>query len=739
SGRRLPKPAVHVPARSLRSLDTILVETVDYWKKFLSSEIHCRRKNEVISVLLNSVIFARAVEDHYELRYGVPGQTLLNRWQNTTTRRTKLRHVIARSLKDYHAATGASKLLSLDKLTAFDTLDDSTVEGLIESFYKVKNTPYTYNFALMSRHALSRIYEKYVALLRQEASAEGRQKTLFPIGLPEAERNKAAGAIYTPQFVARFFARFVERNTVPQAFRQMKVADPACGSGIFLRAFVERQVARDDLTSAAVKSTFKRLTGIDIDASACDAARLSLAVLHLMLTDELPKALDVRADDAIHVLLSDESVTEAYGAVVGNPPFVRLESQSPALQERVRGFLSDIARGRPDLYLAILRIAMRMVGPGGFLAMVLPHRFLIGKTPAGLRNELTSQFWLRCVVDLSAIRVFHDFSTYVILLIAQKKQGDDERPPSCRVVRCQDYVGQALQDCSESKTVRTPYYSVFDVEQECFGDGPWIVLGPEEGALERRLQAMPKLKDFLVVREGLITGADRVYILAKESVPKAESDLYAPLLPDREMDRYTVPRRTDSYVYYPYRVGQRIGEPELRQATRTWQYLVDRREALGKSATACWPYLVRGRERELLQPKIVCPNLMLVPRFALDQEGKYVVTRAPFLIPRQRRADTDLLMFFTGVLNSSVAHWYLTTHAHRFSRGYVKVEPATLKNFGVPDPARIPSGDFARIVELVKKRIESRDRRVEGEIDTMVLQAYGLTAAERQVIGAELQ
>ena len=725
-----------IPRANLPALDTVLVKTIEYWRGFLYTEINCKTKNLALSTLFNAIMFVRAVEDHYAFFKGENGPPiLLERWRKGGGKHANLPNIIRSVLGDYSASQGASSLLQLKLLEAFDHVDGQTIENLIADFYKVKDTPYSYNFALMSRHALSRIYEKYVALMRQEESQKTPQRTLFTIDLPESERNKAAGAIYTPQFIPRFFCRFIENQLPAKAFRELSVVDPACGSGIFLRTFLERQAAQGEGGFEEIKRSFERCCGLDVDENACQASRLSLALLHLTLTRGLPAKLNINAEEAIAFYQSKKGLSEAFDAAVGNPPFVRLELQSSAIQERLRAFLADI-KGRPDLFLGILRVSMGMVRSGGFLAMVLPHSFLIDKTPTPLREELKEHFWIRCVVDLSAIRVFGDISAYIILLIAQKKEpGIPVSPPACDVVLCRDFVGQALQDCLEGKKQQNPYYSVFEVEQEYFGDTPWVLVGPDYLPIERKLRTMPKLSDFLVIQEGLITGADKVYIRPYEDVPPSERHLYAPFLRDREIQRYSVPGKTNSYVYYPYREGKAVVEEDIRKARQTWEFLEKTRDKLPKNARKCWPYLVRRRSGDLLCPKIISPHLMLMPRFALDMKGKYAISRAPFMIPRKSQSDLELLKFFTAVLNSTVVHWYLGTHAYRYSHGYVKLDPAYLENVPVPDLARTPPSDFQKIVRMVEERIRTGNAGIDKKIDESVLEVYGLSASERSALG----
>ena len=724
---------------NIPSLDTVMIETIDYWKRFLHGEIKCNHKNEVISALFNAIIFIRAVEDHYRLKNIINSNSLLEIWRNNSNKR--VRDVLMNCLRLYQAGQGASSLLSIERLKAFDTVDSSIIENLLQDFYKIKRTPYKYNFALMSRHALSRIYEKYVALLQQENNVNTKQRTLFPIDLPETYRNKSAGAIYTPQFIPKFFCKFIEDQLPPRVFRELEVADPACGSGIFLRTFLEQKIERQNLSTIDIKRCFKGILGIDIDENACQASKLSLALLHLMRTDMLPssKSLKILNEESIEYFKKHENLCNKFGVVIGNPPFVRLELQSATLRKRIRNFLSDIVDGRPDLYLAFLRLAMQMVKPRGYLAFVLPHSFLIGSTPYPIREDLKRKFWIKSIVDLSAIKVFEDYSTYVVLLIAQKKTNAMETPPACRVVLCQEFVGNALQDCLENKTVRTSYYSVFDVDQDYFVKGPWTLLGPEEVSLQKKLNNMPKLEDFLVVREGLITGNDKSYIISRDQVPHEEKSLFALFLPDRAIGRYTTPRESKRYVYFPYSNGKPIDLKDLKKAKSTWKYINNIRANLGGSALKKWPYLVRGREKEILRPKIISPYLVLLPRFALDVEGKFVISHSPFMFPKARDNDLDLLKFFTAVLNSSIVHWYLGSHAYRYSKGYVKLDPNYVKKIPVPDPSKISPTLFKKIINLVNKRLQTDDAKYEDQIDIIVREIYGLSSDEFQLLNSEVK
>lgn len=136
-------------------------------------------------------------------------------------------------------------------------------------------------------------------MLRPEAESEVEQLH-FINPTPVEEPPSRTGSVYTPQFIAGFFSRYIRDNTTPRTFRNLRSIDPACGSGIFLRTLLELQCnpTVPGTTAATIGNAFAQTEGIDRDPNACEATRLSLALLHLVATGTLPDHLSIRAADA---------------------------------------------------------------------------------------------------------------------------------------------------------------------------------------------------------------------------------------------------------------------------------------------------------------------------------------------------------------------------------------------------------------------------------------------------------
>jgi hypothetical protein len=130
-----------------------------------------------------------------------------------------------------------------------------------------------------------------------------------------------------------------------------------------------------------------------------------------------------------------------------------------------------------------------MVKPGGFLMYVLPHSFLLADNTRLLRETITTEFDIRLLADLSEIPVFENVGTYVILLILQKKVPTlNTSDIKATMIRCRDFVGQALQDALEGKRVKTDFYEVFEVEQRYFAASEWAVRPEREARVESKLR-----------------------------------------------------------------------------------------------------------------------------------------------------------------------------------------------------------------------------------------------------------
>jgi len=700
--------------RSIKSCDDAVLQVISRWKLLLKAD-YPNVENRNLSALFNALIFVRGCEDRNLDRPSGSTRVLLHVLGTRTEDHVDVLEVLRESLRQTEIASALGEYIQEAALEPFRTLDFATAHNLFRELYAPKDGAYEFNFALMSKHALSRIYEKYVALLRPEESDE-RSTQLSMIGaLPKEVHQYKSGTIYTPQFVAGFFARFVRDNLTPRSFRELHSIDPACGSGLFLRNLLELQCDpfAQGITPATIGLAFSNTEGIDKDVNACEATRLSLALLHLIATGSLPPAANLRVTnaDAIAAIMAGELEPGTYGAVMSNPPYVKLDHLHPDDRETYKRYLGEEYSGRLDAYIPFVRLCLELSRPGGIVCLVLPQAFLTATNASSLRRDISDHFDVRCLIDLTAVPVFDKVGTYTILLILQRRttRSTFESPPA-NVAHVTEAVGVALQACLDGRAVKNQYFTVYSAPQSIFRAKSWVLVSPEQLRINERLGNLPTLSEFMTVAQGFVTGSDTVFIRHREAIPRGEESIYVDYLPDRRIGRYSVPKKTDEVVFFPFDGERQLTGDEIESRfPETWIYLCSKREQLEsrKSVTGSgvpWWRPVRPREPStILRPKIVCPHLMLTPRFAVNSNGRLAVSHSPFVFSKDEGEEQTLIRFFCAVLNSTVCNWYLRTYAPKYGRGYNRLEVNLLSAAPVPNLISVDAVTLASVVDMVDR------------------------------------
>lgn len=491
------------PIKSIQSCDDALIQIIAHWKRLLKADYR-GLSNEDLSTLFNALIFVRACEDQRRTQFEIAPRLLLRVIEAAGTETIRVGECISAALNecgiDYPVG-----VINPERLATLPAIDRLTAQLLFVDFYRPSFSAYDFDFALMSKHALSRIYERYVSLLEFDDS---EAQLSFISQLPTERSALKSGAIYTPLFVASFFARFLRDNLTPKTFRQMRTMDPACGSGIFLRTLLELQCNPlvPGTTLQTIHAAFGNTFAIDIDPNACQATRLSLALLHLVATGTLPQTINVKQANAISLAMSEDFPATQLDAVIANPPFIKLDHLRDSDRNVYLEYLDEHKRGRPDSYLAFVKLCTSIVAEGGFVCLVLPQVFMLAKNSELLRKEISQNFDVRCLIDLSAVSVFENVGAYSILLVLQKRFPDTQVKSAAQVAKIQGAIGSALQAVLDGRTIETDYYNVFALEQSFFGRSEWTLLSAPEVSLEEKLERLKPISNYMEVHQGFITG-----------------------------------------------------------------------------------------------------------------------------------------------------------------------------------------------------------------------------------------
>jgi hypothetical protein len=237
--------------------------------------------------------------------------------------------------------------------------------------------------------------------------------------LEQRSLRKAHGRFYTPAPIALRLAEFALGPLKGEALR---VIDPACGDGAFLRA------ARAILTGSA-----SSYLGVDRDPAACDRCNL--------------EGFDTLEADALLTRLP-----LGFDAVLANPPYLSVK-RAPFAPEERRALTARYrtARGQFDACALFVERALELLHPGGRYALLLPRAILANREHESVRRILLQEGPPERVIDLGL--AFAGASVEVVALIGQKRS---ERQQPSPTIALEDFEGRSRGHLSLSQWADLP-------------------------------------------------------------------------------------------------------------------------------------------------------------------------------------------------------------------------------------------------------------------------------------------
>ena len=552
-----------------------------------------------------------------------------------------------------------------------------------------------------------------------------------------------------------------------EKLRTFTVLDPACGSGAFLitalrhlsaewrlTALKRREVApfgeaADEETEAALVARLLRdnIFGIDINPASVEIAQLALW-LHTARGDQPLSSLDrtvvngntlvspayyrgvqltINAETQERVAAFDWQVAfpavaarGGFDAIVGNPPYVKLQNFRPASPDvaeylqrgRPNGFrpFRSTQTGNFDLYLPFIEQGLAMLNAAGRLGYIAPSVWTVNEYGAGLRALVSAGRQLDRWLDFGSYQVFEEATTYTALQFFSKA-------PTEAICVAKAPGGVVPPDPWADAGQRLPW------GQEDFGDR-WLLLTGAERALIDRLSATCKRLDDPTITAsifvGIQTSADWVYHLERIApgqyrcappgtprptpyVVEIEDAIMRPLISGAEAKRYQAPQ-TGTWLLFPYaaidgRVRLIVAAMLQTNYPKAWAYLcshkavLELREATSLNGVITGPvyddlwyrYVYpKGLDRQHLA-KLVVPRLVSKLACSVDDSGTFCLDNVDVggVLPPQGQD----LWYLAAILNAPVADWVFGHVSKPFRGDYRSAN----KQFIAPLP--IPSAN----------------------------------------------
>lgn len=509
--------------------------------------------------------------------------------------------------------------MSVDK-----QLDQKKLEDDLDTIFKhILKRLNVFNFVHVNRDLLGHIYEDY---------------------LPKRER-KVLGEFYTPIPVVHYILDHVD-YTPYKNIGEIRILDPACGSGTFLvqivtrliqyylRKFSKRYVDQftPDEAKMVLESIKRNVYGLDINPFAVHISEINLLFntidlyelirrkypdyiigrFNVICTDSLLEAQHLNAQSELGDFYEngraisykrDQSEADrvkgmSFSIVVGNPPYVKIQNLDN--RETYSHIYSKIAKGNYDIYFLFIDRGLNWLQIDGKLGFINPNRFLNSDSADCLRKTI-SQYKINEFIDFKDIRVFDASTTYSSILIIGKSDPGNNIVRCCRVARgIKDRVDTEMLEgiskhISEDITFEDAHrwYDIFGLPQNHLKDDIWNIMPKDEQIVFEKLENIAD-KIFKDVFEeegafvGLQTSYDPIYIGL--GLPTEDSKtLFKPEIVDskdyeRKCNTIKKEFRIESYLLKKYLRGQDVDKWCVRWRDR---YLL-------------FPYHIIGDNAELI-------------------------------------------------------------------------------------------------------------------------------------------
>ncbi len=278
---------------------------------------------------------------------------------------------------------------------------------------------------------------------------------IFEINVATSRRRKTTGSYYTPATLINVLldgaldpaldeaAGRPTSEAAEAAILDLKVCDPACGSGHFLVAAARRiarrlatvrssgaEPAPEAIREALGDVVARCIYGVDIDPRAVDLTKINLW-LECRKPGRPPSLLDQHLQCGNSLFFHWQS--GGFDVLVGNPPFASvIRGGIPdAVKKRLAARLPHLG-GTADLAFHFLSLAHTLARPGGRIGFVQPKTFLNADSAGELRETLLRERPPSRIYVPRTATFFPNTGAYVCLLVlgggASCSVSDDEWP-----------------------------------------------------------------------------------------------------------------------------------------------------------------------------------------------------------------------------------------------------------------------------------------------------------------------
>jgi len=286
------------------------------------------------------------------------------------------------------------------------------------------------------------------------------------------------GVIYTPNqivqnIVSSIFKSYNIKNIQINNLKNIRILDPACGSGRFLlAAALELYEFYRDSNLKHQDYEIKKyiiqnhLYGVDIEAKACFITKLRLFLwlvsnetsqffinkisikdLSLSNMEQIFERFHLKFNIFCTDFLLDFNI-DKFDIIFGNPPYIENKKIKNVefKKKLVKRFKS--AYRLFDLSILFIEKSLELLEDNGYISFILPNKFLSADYGIKVRNLLFNQIEIEEIINISSLPIFQNTATYPIILTLKKVKPSEEHKVNIKIFN-------NIEDLSQNNKIKT--------------------------------------------------------------------------------------------------------------------------------------------------------------------------------------------------------------------------------------------------------------------------------------------
>ena len=692
-------------------VDKSFLSDMTGWREELAKDLYKRnpdinviRLNEVVQRILDRFVFIRTAED----RKIIEPKSLLELvelWKREGKRRPLQYHLNILFRQINGDLNG-----EIFKPHACETyeFDSTLLAKIIEGLYFPKCP---YRFDIIGVELLGSIYERYlgntIRLTAKRVKVEEK---------PEVR--KAGGVYYTPKYIVDYIVdntvgKLIEGKT-PEEIAEIKILDPACGSGSFLLGAYQKLIDYHikyytEHPAEAGRSTLfpdliidpdgshrlsitkkaeilqNNIFGVDIDPQAVEVSMMSLYIKALEGERTLPQnkellpslANNIKCGNSLigydffeqQTLIEDEererinpfdwnSMKAGFGDIMEKGGFDCVVGNPPY-------FNIDDTWGKGDARQRYIKYRYYSVynDKTDILFYFLTKAVELCKGEIGV---IVSRAFLEAykadklrswLAGHGRIRQIIDFQNYYVF------DGVGITTAILLLSKC-DELEQATihrliapRITSENLAIQVNKSSLFQtlvIGQDVFGAGPWLFASSEVNALLQKIDREGEaIGSILTIGQGMQTGQNNVFgKLSKSQLDEwgVEPNQRFVRARNSDIQRYHIHDSREMLLYLENVRNFGLLPNGVQQYLRAHEGELKARAAYKRGDCDWWRYTWPLHKEHLLRHKLYCPYLATFNRFAMDIEQKYLGLTDTTVLFESEQPED--LRYFLSLLNS---------------------------------------------------------------------------------------